>query len=874
MTQKVTFNGKNFDLPRTNDQEWGEVVTDFLVEIASYIETLGFLGSTGPGVYGATGLRGITGLLGIEGPIGSQGATGLTTSGIQGATGLRGLDGFIGPIGATGLRGQNGLQGTAGVTGIMGFTGLLGLQGLRGQTGSQGQTGPMGFTGITGATGVQGIQGQTGSQGATGLRGFTGPLGLQGNVGGTGLPGSKGNTGVSIVGPQGQTGLIGITGLIGPTGIQGNTGIRGTTGIRGVTGLIGLTGAMGITGIIGFTGLKGNQGATGIRGVTGLGQTGPVGQTGLGMTGLQGITGMIGPQGQPGVTGLGSPGPTGPSGGPIGETGLIGFTGLQGLTGVGAQGTTGLQGTAGLQGAVGATGVGLQGTTGLQGTAGLQGSQGVTGIAGSDIYWKAGDASSIYTANRIGVGSTSLDGSDLISVSGSTGTVGLRTYGGYGAIFNTDQDAHTIFNKSGGTENNYFQFKYATNARWAIGSDNSLSGATGGNFFIGSYNGGYSTILSIKYDKSLVNSTARINTAVGYSSEGYTGISKDDATPGWIQVRGGIITGMTGTALGVTGPAGHGVTGLTGVTGLRGFTGIFGLTGLQGERGEVGLTGLRGTTGAMGTTGLIGLTGLQGTAGLGFTGLQGITGLIGPTGLSGSNGSQGQTGIRGATGPSAALGNTGVFSGGILTSAKSVMEQSGGGIPLEFYRNGNGADWAVGEDFSLNNSAGTRTVYARLFGGIKTNTAGAEYGYFSFRPVTNASLAATSALEIISLAGSMTGILKGVVNTSLEVLAGSGYPYLKLYQGSTNYWSLSNNASNKLSFAYNGTEQLSSDTSGRLTTLSTRVGYDNTAPTSANEGTLRYRASTVNSYCEMCMQTGESAGIKLYQWVAIKTNSW
>ena len=44
MTQRIPVDGVNFDFPRTNDQEWGEVVTDWAVKISSYVGTLGFLG--------------------------------------------------------------------------------------------------------------------------------------------------------------------------------------------------------------------------------------------------------------------------------------------------------------------------------------------------------------------------------------------------------------------------------------------------------------------------------------------------------------------------------------------------------------------------------------------------------------------------------------------------------------------------------------------------------------------------------------------------------------------------------------------------------------------------------------------------------------
>ena len=66
MTQKVTVDGVSYDLPRTNDQSWGEVQTDWAVAISNRVDHLGFVGSTGPGVYGVTGPQGSTGLPGMK----------------------------------------------------------------------------------------------------------------------------------------------------------------------------------------------------------------------------------------------------------------------------------------------------------------------------------------------------------------------------------------------------------------------------------------------------------------------------------------------------------------------------------------------------------------------------------------------------------------------------------------------------------------------------------------------------------------------------------------------------------------------------------------------------------------------------------------
>ena len=58
---------------------------------------------------------------------------------------------------------------------------------------------------------------------------------------------------------------------------------------------------------------------------------------------------------------------------------------------------------------------------------------------------------------------------------------------------------------------------------------------------------------------------------------------------------------------------------------------------------------------------------------------------------------------------------------------------------------------------------------------------------------------------------------------------------------------------------------------GKLhTTESISIGNDTSTATSDNVGSIRYRTSGNNSYCEMVMQTGAST----YAWVIIKQNSW
>ncbi|EQC44518.1 endosialidase chaperone [Bacteriovorax sp. BSW11_IV] len=71
---------------------------------------------------------------------------------------------------------------------------------------------------------------------------------------------------------------------------------------------------------------------------------------------------------------------------------------------------------------------------------------------------------------------------------------------------------------------------------------------------------------------------------------------------------------------------------------------------------------------------------------------------------------------------------------GIGTSdpAYPLEVQSSSGLAFSLYRPVNTLNNASGTIFSLNNSAGTKKDYARIFGGIQDNTASAEKGFLSF----------------------------------------------------------------------------------------------------------------------------------------------
>ena len=168
-------------------------------------------------------------------------------------------------------------------------------------------------------------------------------------------------------------------------------------------------------------------------------------------------------------------------------------------------------------------------------------------------------------------------------------------------------------------------------------------------------------------------------------------------------------TGATGPqgpkgATGATGPAGknleftwdgyrlgvrqQGQTAYTYSQSLRGATGATGPQGPQGPKGDTGATGATGPQGPKGATGATGPAGKnleftwdgyrlgvrqQGQTAYTYSqSLRGATGATGPQGPQGPKGDTGATGARGATGatgPQGPKGDSGVFSGGNVTSA-------------------------------------------------------------------------------------------------------------------------------------------------------------------------------------------------------------
>ena len=121
---------------------------------------------------------------------------------------------------------------------------LLGAKGQDGVNGLTGATGLNGRDGLDGKTLWNGIKDPENNWGAPGdmfINSVTKTLFGPKNLDGT-WP-----TGVSMVGPKGEQGPIGLTGPAGPQGPGGPAGATGATGPTGATGATGPAGATGIS---------------------------------------------------------------------------------------------------------------------------------------------------------------------------------------------------------------------------------------------------------------------------------------------------------------------------------------------------------------------------------------------------------------------------------------------------------------------------------------------------------------------------------------------------------------------------------------------------------------------------------------------------
>jgi hypothetical protein len=314
-----------------------------------------------------------------------------------------------------------------------------------------------------------------------------------------------------------------------------------------------------------------------------------------------------------------------------------------------------------------------------------------TGIQGYFEKGVSGTTGIFTKERRIGVGVTGPQAA--IHVRGEDGIQAFISENG-GISVNTPRDFNTLFNKVGGNNWNYFQFRKDGSAKWAFGVDSNEG------FFLGNYNPSFDPAVIIAINRTFINLrynllapsatfTGNINCAGVITAAGFTGPNLNFGSGGTGSTGATGIQGLPGIN-GATGPAGagergatgfpgpQGNTGLTGETGvsLPGFTGLQGPTGAQGPEGIQGITGLRGFNGSQGVTGNQGVpgpfgpTGAQGIRGdtgiqglRGFTGVQGLTGLKGDegvTGLQGIPGNQGLTGAQGLSGENGIQGVTGL----------------------------------------------------------------------------------------------------------------------------------------------------------------------------------------------------------------------
>ena len=195
-----------------------------------------------------------------------------------------------------------------------------------------------------------------------------------------------------------------------------------------------------------------------------------------------------------------------------------------------------------------------------------------TGIQG---YFEKGvsGTTGIYTEEpRIGVGVTGPSAS--IHVKGEFGIPGFRSDSG-GIQINSPLDYASVYNKTSGTDWNFFMFEKVSIPQWSMGVDGNS------NFFIGGYESGVyaDSPIVISSDKSI---------KFNYAYSGTRGLFTEDLiVDGIIQAAG--FTGME-----------VGATGLDGVQGETGIQGPFGETGILGPFGETGVIGPVGAPGIQG----------------------------------------------------------------------------------------------------------------------------------------------------------------------------------------------------------------------------------------------------------------------------------
>jgi len=109
--------------------------------------------------------------------------------------------------------------------------------------------------------------------------------------------------------------------------------------------------------------------------------------------------------------------------------------------------------------------------------------------------------------------------------------------------------------------------------------------------------------------------------------------------------------------------------------------------------------------------------------------------------------------------------------GGVIDVNVDSLKVNGAGLAI--YRKGNVNRWGSSMEFHLNNSIGEKKFYARINGGIQSNTAGSENGFISFEVATNGQL------------GVHTEQAKMIITSEGYVGIGEYYPTAQLHTTET-----------------------------------------------------------------------------------------
>lgn len=347
--------------------------------------------------------------------------------------------------------------------------------------------------------------------------------------------------------------------------------------------------------------------------------------------------------------------------GPAGPQGAPGATGPQGNTG--AQGPVGPQGPTGPQGP--------QGNTGAQGATGPQGAQGVPGPAGASPFTLNG-TSAVYTAGRVGVGtttpSTALEvlsttsagilgtGTNRGVQGNSTGTSGGLVFGVFGTGVSTTGGG--VYGRALSTTGDNHGGRFETDSTTGRGVSGSANATSGINY--GVYGDSASPAGFGVFGTSVDNIGVK-GMATGTGSNSNYGVYGEAASTSGIGTYG-VATATTGSTHGVFGltqsPTGRGVSGFAYVVSGEAY-GVFGQSLSPSGAGVYGTSidnvGVRGV--ATATTGVnYGVLGESSSAS-GY-GVFGST--VDNIGVRGN--ASGATGINyGVYGTSASTGGYGVF---------------------------------------------------------------------------------------------------------------------------------------------------------------------------------------------------------------------